>query len=157
MINMQWCSETNLFATEALAEILGVELDPVEMPPARVSAAAVGHAQLVRVLTAIEPADAFARYRLRGAFRLARHLQRCDEISDALVAADLDDLHRLLGRRPASWQEGDAELERFVRADAGRHDLELLQLLHRRCLRYKMLLGPAGSAMAAHHAIQRFA
>ena len=156
MTNMQWCSETNLFATEALAEILGVELDGVETPEARVSPAAVGHAQLVRMLAAIEPADAFARYRLRGAFRLARHLQRCDEIGDALVAADLDDLHRLLGRRPASWQEGDAELERFVLADAGRHDLELLELFHRRQQRYKWLCGPAGSAMATHHAIQRF-
>jgi aminoglycoside phosphotransferase (APT) family kinase protein len=156
MTNLQWCSETNLFAVEALAEILDVALGGVEMHEPRVSPVAVAHAQLVRSLTSIEAADEFGRYQLRSAFRLARHLQRFDEIGDALVAADLDDLHRLLGRRPASWQEGDAELERFVLADAGRRDLDLLHLFHRRYLRYKMLLGPAGSAMATHHAIQRF-
>ena len=43
-----------------------------------------------------------------------------------------------------------------VFADAGAHDEELLQLFHRRYLRYKMLLGPAGSAMATHHPIQKF-
>jgi len=157
MTNMNWCSETNLFAVEALAEILGVELEGVEVPEARVSPVALAQMQLVRALRTIEAADEFGQYRLRGAFRLARHLQRFDEIGDALVAADLDDLQRLLGRRPASWQQGDAELERFVLADAGRHDLELLHLFHRRCGRYKMLCGPAGSAMATHRAIQRFA
>lgn len=155
MTNMQWCSETNLHAVEALAEILGVELGPVELPERRASGAAVAHAHLVRSLRSIAAADAFAQYQLRGAFRLARHLQRFDEIGDSLVEADLDDLHRLLGRRPASWQDGDAELERFVLADAGRHDLELLELFHRRQWRYKMLVGPEGSAMATHHPVGR--
>ncbi len=156
MTNMQWCSETNLHAVEALAEILGVELDAVEPPERRISPAAVAHEQLVRTLKSIQAADAFEQYRLRGAFRLARHLQRCDEIGAALVEADLDDLERLLGRRPASWQEGDARLEHFVLADAGRSDVELLQLFQRRYLRYKMLLGPAGSAMATHQPVARF-
>jgi len=157
MTNMQWCSETNLHAVEALAEILDVELAPVEPPTPRTSGAAVAHEHLVRSLRSIAAADAFEQYRLRGAFRLARHLQRCDEVGDALVRADLDDLHRLLGRRPASWQEGDAELERFVLADAGRHDLELLELFHRRQWRYKFLVGPEGSAMATHHPVERLA
>lgn len=156
MTNMQWCSETNLHAVEALAEILDVELGGVERPEARVSPVAAAHQQLVRTLKAIEAGDEFGQYRLRGAFRLARHLQRFDEIGDALVAADLEDLQRLLGRRPATWQEGDAELERFVLAAAGRRDLELLELFNRRYLRYKMLLGPAGSAMATHHPVERY-
>ena len=38
MTNLQWCCETNLFATEALAEILDLELPTVDMPgPARVA------------------------------------------------------------------------------------------------------------------------
>ena len=41
-------------------------------------------------------------------------------------------------------------------ADDGTHDVELLQLFHRRYLRYKLLVGPAGSAMATHHPIQKF-
>ena len=71
---------------------------------------------------------------------------------------DLDDLHRLLGHRPDSWLEGEAELERFVLADAttGTHDLALLELFHRRNLRAHQLLGPTGSAMATHRPIQTF-
>src|SRR6202011_3287649 len=90
--------------------------------------------------------------------RLARHLMRFDEIGDAAIEADLDDLHILLGRRPSSWREGEEELERFVLADAaeGHHDEELLKLFHRRNLRAQMLNGPEGSAMARHIPIQSF-
>jgi aminoglycoside phosphotransferase (APT) family kinase protein len=157
MTNMQWASETNLFAIEALAEILGIEeLDAVEVPEPRRSPVAAAHEHLVRSLRSLDLADEYERHQLRIAFRLARHLQRFDEIGDALTDADLDDQHALLGRRPATWQEGDAALEEFVLADAGAHDEELVQLFHRRYLRYKMLLGPAGSAMATHHPIQKF-
>lgn len=158
MINLRWCSETNLFATEALAGILGIELPGIEMPPPQPSRAAPAHRLLVEGLRSLETEDELVRYRLRTLFRIARHAARVDEIGAAIDAADLDDLHRLLGHRPASWHEGEAELERFVLADAatGRHDEALVQLFHRRHLRAQMLLGPAGSAMASHLRIQRF-
>jgi aminoglycoside phosphotransferase (APT) family kinase protein len=157
MTNMQWASETNLFAIEALAEILGIEeLDTVEVPEPRGSPVALAHEHLVRSLRSLDLADEYERHQLRIAFRLARHLQRFDEIGDACTDADLDDLQPFLGRRLATWQEGDAELEKFVLADDGAHDEDLVQLFHRRYLRYKLLVGPAGSAMATHHAIQRF-
>ena len=72
--------------------------------------------------------------------------------------ADLDDLHKILGHRPDSWLDGEAELERFVLADAdtGASDEALVQLFHKRHLRAQMLLGPAGSAMARHLPIQMF-
>lgn len=161
--NLQWCNETNLYFTEALADRLGLELPTVELPDPARSRVGAAHAHLVDTLRSIgtDAADAgneVLAYRSRGAFRLARHLMRVDEIGDQLIAADLDDLHRLLGRRPADWFEGEAELDRFVRADAaeGRHDEALLGLFHRRNLRAQMLNGPAGSAMAAHIPIQRF-
>ncbi len=157
MTNMQWASETNLFALEGLAEIMGVDvLDSVEMPEPRDSPVANAHEHLVRSLRSLDLADEYERHQLRIAFRLARHLQRFDEIGDACTDADLDDLREFLGRRPATWQEGDAALEEFVLADAGAHDEELLQLFHRRYLRYKMLCGPEGSAMARHEPIQKF-
>jgi hypothetical protein len=157
MTNMQWCSETNLFAVEALAEILGIaDLGTVAVPEPRDSPVAVAHAHLVQMLRSVDVDDEFDQYRLRTAFRLARHLQRFDEVGDSLTDADLDDLHDLLGRRPSDWQEGDAALEEFVVADGGAHDEELVRLFHRRFLRYKLTLGPLGSAMATHHPIQRF-
>lgn len=157
MTNMQWASETNLFAIEGLAEIMGVdELDTVEVPEPRDSPVANAHEHLVRSLRSLDLADEYERHQLRIAFRLARHLQRYDEIGDACTAADLDDLRAFLGRRPATWQEGDAALEEFVLADGGAHDEELLQAFHRRYLRYKLLCGPEGSAMARHEPIQKF-
>lgn len=156
MTNLQWCCETNLFAVEALAEIVGVELPEVELPAARVSAGAVAHEHLVGELRSIGAADEFEQYRLRTAFRLARHLQRVDEIGDECVAADLDDLDALLGRRLDTWQEGDAALEAFVLADDGRHDEHLIPLFHRRLGRAHQMLGPAGSAMTRHNPVQPF-
>jgi aminoglycoside phosphotransferase (APT) family kinase protein len=158
MTNMQWCLETNLFATEALAEILDVELPTVEMPEPRVSRATTPLTNMADVLRSLETGDEWLAYRLRTLFRTARHARRVDEIGDAVSEADLEDLHQLLGHRPEDWFAGEAELERFVRADAdtGRWDLELLALFHRRNLRAHMLLGPPGSAMATHLPIQTF-
>jgi hypothetical protein len=109
-------------------------------------------------LRSVDTDDEFVRYKLRTMFRLARHVARVDEIGDAVSDDDLDDLHQLLGHRPVSWHEGEAELERFVLADAdtGRHDEALVVLFHKRNLRAQMLLGPAGSAMARHLPIQTF-
>ncbi len=157
MTNMQWCGETNLFAVEALAEILGIELEPVPEPEPRTSPATAGHRHLVHSLRHLDAGDdENLQHEIRIAFRLARHLYRSDEIGDAVDEANLDDLEALLGRRPASWQEGDELLERFVLVDAGTHDAELVQLFHRRLQRFRMLLGPSGSAMATHLPIQRF-
>ena len=95
MTNMQWASETNLFALEGLAEIMGVDvLDTVDVPEPRDSPVANAHEHLVRSLRSLDLADEYERHQLRIAFRLARHLQRFDEIGDAL--------HRRRPRRPAA-------------------------------------------------------
>ena len=158
MTNLRWCNETNLFATEALAEILQIELPEVEMPEPADSRSAAGHQHLVGVLRSQRIEDAVQRHQIRTAFRLARHLQRIDEIGDAVEEANLEDLHQLLGHKPAHWREGDAQLEHFVlaNADTSVHDEALVKLFHRRNLRAHMLLGPPGEAMTHHHQIQPF-
>jgi len=154
MTNMQWASETNLHGLEALAEIHEWDLPELDVPAPRVSPTTNAHAHLVHSLRTLTVDDEFAQHQLRIAFRLARHLQRFDEIGEECTEADLDDLVPLLGRRPATWEEGDAALEEFVLTDDGKHDEALVHLFYRRFLRYKMLCGPAGSAMAAHHRCQ---
>ena len=156
MTNMQWCAETNLYAVEALSEILGIEQEEVPMPEPRASSAAVAHAHLVDWLRHFEADDAYAQHQFRIFFRLARHLARSDEIGDAVEQANLDDIAELVGKRPASFAEGDAALERFVLGDSGAHDRELVRLFHRRCWRSLMLCGPAGSAIARHNPIPDF-
>jgi hypothetical protein len=156
MTNLQWCSETNLHAVEALAERLGYDLEPVDVPGAPDPSAAIGHQHLVRTLRSLDPGDEYLQYRLRAAFRLSRHLQRVDEIGAEITAADLDDLHELLGHRPRTQAEGDAALEEYVLQDEGRHDEGLVQLFNRRFTRLKATLGPAGSAMVTHHKVAPF-
>jgi aminoglycoside phosphotransferase (APT) family kinase protein len=156
--NLQWCNETNLYATEAIAEYLDIELptvDPIEARSSRFAPAA-GH--LVQMLRSMETDDALLKYQARMGFRLSRHLLRVDEIGDAVVEADLADIGAVIGHRPETWPEGEAELERFVLADAatGAHDEELLALFHRQNLRAQMLNGPQGSAMARHIPLQPF-
>ncbi|MBM3639464.1 MAG: phosphotransferase family protein [Actinobacteria bacterium] len=158
MTNLQWCYETNLFATEALADILQVELPTVDAPHPHESRGEVVLDHLVRQLGSISVDDEFTRYQLRTMFRMARHAKRLDEIGNELSEQDLDDLTPLLGHRPESWLEGEAELEKFVLANAssGEFDLQLLHIFHKRHLRAQMTLGPAGSAMTHHASIQRF-
>lgn len=156
MTNLQWCSETNLHTVEALAERLGIVLE--EPPPAdpQPSPTDVAQHQLIRLLRTIETDDDYVRYQLRSAFRLARYVRRAAEIGNQITEWDLDDLEPLLGHRPRTWQEGDAELEEFVLQDDGKHDEELIRLFYRRFMRQKTTLGPPGSAMAAHHVVQSF-
>jgi aminoglycoside phosphotransferase (APT) family kinase protein len=156
--NLQWCNETNLYATEALAEYLDFELPTVEVPPALPTRAASGAAHLAQVLRTLTVDDDYTQYRLRGAFRLARHLHRSDEIGAAVLAADLDDVHELLGQRPQSWETAEVDVERYVleHADDPSYDEPLCRFFHRRNLRAQMLNGPEGSAMSRHLPIQRF-
>lgn len=156
MTNLQWCRETDLFTTEALAEVHGIDLPEIDLPEPSRSRAAVALEKLVQTLRSVDINDEYQRYEVRTAFRLARHAQRSDEIEDALNAADLDDLAALLGARPADWHDGEAALERFVLADDGTNDRALIELFHKRNLRAQALLGPAGSAMTTHHRIQPF-
>jgi len=110
----------------------------------------------VRSLTRIEAGSDFAQHQIRILFRLARHLQRWDEIGRAMEQATFDDVADLTGRRPASWQESERMLEDFVLADDGTHHLALIHLFNRKLQRALAMNGPAGSAMARHNAIQRF-
>jgi len=156
--NLQWCNETNLYATEALAEYLDIDLPTVEPLPARTSRVRPAHEHLARSLRTIESDDDYVGHQLRIAFRLARHLMRFDEVGDAAALGDITDVNELTGKQPADWLESESDLERFVLADAtdGRHDDDLVRLFHGRNLRAQMLNGPEGSAMARHIPIQSF-
>ncbi|MET0909007.1 MAG: phosphotransferase [Ilumatobacteraceae bacterium] len=158
MTFMQWTSETNLMATDFLGEYLGIELPTLVAPDVRDSRDDAAFGQLVDSLGSMSVDDRELQHQLRLGFRIARHLQRRDEIGEALDQADIDDVHQLLGRRPDDWRDAERELERFVMADApvGRHDAELTVLFHRRHLRTHMALGPAGSSMTRHYQCQRF-
>jgi aminoglycoside phosphotransferase (APT) family kinase protein len=157
MTYAQWVSETNLHTIETMAEYLGIELEDVPIPAPASSPVSAPHAHLSRSLRAIKVDDPYVAYQVRIAFRLARHLQRFNEIGAEVVDEDRADVAALVGGRVShDWDECEAELERFILADDGAHDRELVVLFNRRWRRYKALMGPEGSAMATHHVMQPF-
>ena len=154
MTYAHWVSETNLHAIETMAEYLGLDLEDVDIPEPTVSPVAAPHEHLSQSLRSINVEDPYVKYQVRIAFRLARHLERFDQIGAEVVERDRADLAALTGKAPVGWDECEEQLERFVLADDGEHDAELVLLFNRRWRRYKALMGPTGSAMAAHHVMQ---
>ncbi len=154
MTYAHWVSETNLHTVETMAEYLGLELEDVAIPEPASSPVSGPHEHLSRSLRSIKVDDPFVAYQVRIAFRLARHLERFDRIGAEVMEQDRADLGALTGNAPIGWDECEAELERFVLSDEGAHDAELVMLFCRRWKRYKALMGPVGSAMAAHHTMQ---
>jgi aminoglycoside phosphotransferase (APT) family kinase protein len=154
MTYMQWCSESNLYAVEALAGFVGIELEKVELPDPPPSPSAVAHRHLVNSIRAMAGSDERSAYQLRIAFRLARHLQRVDAIGASLTECDLDDVAAIIGHRPSTWVESERELERFVIGADPQSDGPLIRLFHRRLERQRALLGPEGSAMTRHNPLQ---
>ena len=160
MTYMQWNSETNLMASECLTDLLGIDLPDVDVPQPRRSRNTAAFEHLVGSLGRLRPADPLLGHELRLLFRTARHLARVDEIAEAVIEEDLDDIGELLGSRPKTWWEGDQALEEFVlglseRGDTD-HDAELVRFFHRRNLRVHMQLGPPGSKMVQHFTPQSF-
>ena len=157
MMNMYWCALTNRMAVEAVAENLRIDLETLAAPqPAERTPITTALAYLVRSMHDFPTSDETTAYEARAGFRLARHLQRFDEIGRQTQHDDLCDLEELLGERPRSWLAGEEQLERFVVADNGQHDAQLIRLFNRRTQRAQMVLGPVGSAMAKHHRTQPF-
>jgi hypothetical protein len=153
MMNLRWCTETNLYAIEALAELLGLELEAVPPLAAQASPTEIAHTHLVEWLRHFEPQDSGEAHRVRSGFRLARHLQRASQVGAQAEAANRHDLATLLGEQAHKAQTPDAELEAFVLHDEGAHDPTLVRLFHRRLVRALSTLGPEGSAMAKHYPV----
>lgn len=155
MTYLHWVSETNLHAIETLGEYLGIQFEDVVIPDDLSSPVSAAQAHLSRSLQSIKVEDTFGAYQVRIAFRLARYLERFNQIGGDVLEMDRADIAALTGKpAPHSWDSCEAALEEYVLADNGAHDVELVKLFNRRWRRFKALMGPVGSAMAAHHTMQ---
>ena len=125
-------------ALEGAAEMMGLELGCIDPPTPVVTPRTLPTAALVRMLETPSDAGAessFQRYERKRAMRNAQALASADGVAAELDAREREDVAEVLGGRPGSWQQADAELEaQVLGADPGR-DAEFLAYFHRRVQR----------------------
>ena len=135
---------------EALAESMGIELDPPRLPdPEPGPRAPLFEILLENLRDEQLPGidDAYRKFRMQMTLRLVQHLKNADRLGAAFDAEEQDELGRILGRRPASLREGQRALDRLVREQGHRREEELVRYFHRRALRAQALMrGAMGMA-----------
>jgi aminoglycoside phosphotransferase (APT) family kinase protein len=128
---------------ELIADLEDIAIEMPELPPPRDHRHAIVLDALVDLLAAPEGVDPAAAYQLDTARRVAQYAREIDRRGARLEEQDFDEAAELIGRRPATWREADAELERRAIA-AGRDERRpLVRFLVRRSRRREALLGPA--------------
>jgi hypothetical protein len=126
-----------------MAETTGTSLDPPSLPDERPSRRTAAIEQLTTLLDpSLSGDDEEQAYQLDRMQRIAVYLDRSDRYGPALEAEDLDDVEKLLGWRPSSWQEADAHLEELVLGSGPERDAEFIRYFHRRLSREEALLDP---------------
>ena len=139
---LAWYHVYGRTALEIIAHATGVSLSRPALPAPSTTRVSVAHDSLVGMLEP-DPSDAdYAAYRADAALRLARYLQRCERYAAAIESDDLDEVAGILGHRPASWLDADAQLEELIIGAPRELDAELLRYLHARALREEALLQP---------------
>jgi hypothetical protein len=149
MSHWGWYVNSARWAFEDIAAQIGATLDPVERPVASPGRRAATFGHLVGALSNRGPQLSVGDHEQAKLFRVARHLQRVDEIGAAVDAADVEDAAAVLGRRVEAT-DLDAALVAFVRASGPEHEAALVRLLDRLVQRQHLLLGPEGSNLLRH-------
>jgi aminoglycoside phosphotransferase (APT) family kinase protein len=127
---------------EVMARLGGIELEDVALPEVDASRHAVAGDVLVEMLKPDAQTDASTAYRLDSASRVAEYLRRAERWGEAIEQEDLDEVATILGTRPASWNDADTALERFVLEAGPEHDAALIRYFYRRTLRHELLIEP---------------
>ena len=129
---------------QLIAHLEGFEIDPpeTEFRPSETPYGAA-HDALQERFEVFETRDEFQAYEADGLRRLALYLRQGDLFGQDVFERDLDDVEKILGHRPRTWQERDLALERFVADAEGRRNPEFVQYYVRRLRREEALLAPA--------------
>jgi aminoglycoside phosphotransferase (APT) family kinase protein len=129
---------------DALAEVEGIDVALPELPPPAegppgMADLLVEHLEVNCLKVAQNPVD---RHQIKRAIALARGQQLASRVGAALLSDDLDDMHTVLGRRPADREEGMTALSRMVDDGPGEHLAELVRLFTRLERRREFLWKP---------------
>jgi hypothetical protein len=135
-----WYAVYGRLCLEVMAHVLGVELEPLELPAPEPTRATPAHGALASLLEAGQDRDPIRAFQIANARRLAVWTSRADLYGPALEAQDLDEVAALLGRRPATWSEADEALEKWVATAGPESDAALVRYFQRRFRRHEFLL-----------------
>ncbi len=137
-------------AMEALAEIIGLELEPIMMPPPEPTPyedLALG--KLMAELGRLPESDALQAWQRNILVSLPHYLRERGHYRTWCDSADLADTAGLTGTRPANLTEANAHLTQFIETAGPDHDAALVRLFHRRFLRQCLII--AGPDAAPDH------
>jgi hypothetical protein len=137
---LAWYLVYGRMCIEVMAQLVGVELQPIELPKPVSTRHSAAHAALVGMLAPTPGADPIQAYQTRTAERVAHALARADLFGPALEAQNLDEVGALLGRRPHSWSDADERLESFVQGTGPESDAALVGYFYRHFARQEALL-----------------
>ena len=149
MTYLGWYVNGARWGLESIADLGGFELRVIDPPVSRGTRYAPGFELLVERLSNRGPVMGMEDHAKALSFRLARHLQRVDQIGRDVENDDLDDAADLLGYRPQP-EDLDTALASFIRTSTSDDEEELTRLLDRRVQRLHLTLAPEGSMMLRH-------
>lgn len=135
---------------EALARVMGLELQDVTLPEAPPAEDWHGNYNLLlgnfqAIIPRID--DPLAAAWAKGAVRMVKHMKEIDRFGRLFVEHELDEIEALLGHRPASVAAGRDELA-AANADGRVSDKDFVQVAWHRTQRDDHLLRTASGALA---------
>jgi aminoglycoside phosphotransferase (APT) family kinase protein len=135
-----WYAVYGRLCLEVMAHMLGLELEPLELPAPVPTRSTPAHTALLGLIDAGSDEDPFRAFQIANARRVAIWTARADLYGPALERQDLDEAGAILGRRPASWTEADVALEKFAATAGPESDAALVSYFQRRFRRHEALL-----------------
>ncbi|MBA3038005.1 MAG: hypothetical protein FP814_16140 [Desulfobacterium sp.] len=135
---------------EAMAEIVGVELDEIRLPQPHVTPLEdLAISKLATEIRNLPTSEIFQDWQRGDLASMADYLLNQAHYSRWMEEEDLREIGALLGHRPANLAEADKALRAFVQKAGPELDARLIKLFHRRSLRWCLVL--AGPNAAKDH------
>ena len=137
---MIWASFCLKFALECIAEIMGIELEPLPSPEPEPTRYDIAQQALELHANGLTATDEYSAYQRRKQILALRFLRRVDRHQPAFERRYLADVAAITGRPVSSWAEADRVIEDFVTTAGPESDAALLRLFHRHSLEACFLL-----------------
>ncbi len=134
-------------AMEALAEIIGLELDDFTLPaPAATPLEDLALGKLIAELGRLPETDALPGWQRNVLASIPHYLMNRGHYRQWCEAEDVADTKALTGTEPADLVAADADLTHFIAAAGPEQDAALTRLFHRRFLRQCLIIAGADPA-----------